>query len=382
MRSHKTSLGNILILAVSLSLSLPVVYYIYQKFRQPSVPRAVYQGRGEEYAMVLYSRKGKRLTEIEGKLKVVTDPFTLYKNYPEQRNESYFINLYGFRGRYLQDRPKKAFIVGGSAAFGQGLQADTETFAHKLGDYMPSYHFINAGIPGILSGQELSYMVHYLDAFKPELYIVFDGWNDIFGPCMCSEELPSARVPIGFHFIFFEIEKRLEAFFKTKMKENQGDGSAAEEPSPLGVKIENEDMLFEEIVQTYIANIDKMHAFARARNADFLLVFQPELGNKRNKSEEERQILVNWERAHAYIKLNIPGQYNALIQRGKNFCRAHGIQFIDINTTPGFSGNSNTLFFDAVHPNALGHEIIAQTIYSVLQKWDTIQRIDTERDFR
>ena len=38
------------------------------------------------------------------------------------------------------------------------------------------------------------------------------------------------------------------------------------------------------------------------------------------------------------------------------------IPFIDINDEPEFSENSQTLFFDVVHPNELGHKIIAKII--------------------
>jgi lysophospholipase L1-like esterase len=368
-RLSKTFLANSLIVLVSLSLSFLAAYYVYRQFMQPSEKKVGSQGADNEYALVFYNQQGKRLTEVDGKLRIITDPFMLYRNAPGQRSKSYFINRYGFRGEFELGVLKRAFVVGGSAAFGQGLQADGETFAHRLDEYIPEYQFINAGIVGVLSGQELSYMVHYLDNFKPALYVVFDGWNDIFGPYMYANAFPSNRVPIGFHFAFFEIENRLESFFEIKMRDqNQKYESGTEKAFPIGMRIENEAMLFEEIAKAYMDNIDKMHAFAQSRNAEFLLVFQPELGNKRNKSEKEKEILINWERAHEYTKRNISERYKLLVKKSKGFCEVNKIRYVDLNAMPEFSDNLNTLFLDVVHPNALGHEIIAKVIHSALQK--------------
>jgi hypothetical protein len=43
---------------------------------------------------------------------------------------------------------------------------------------------------GFLSGQEVAQMVHYLDEFNPSLYIVFDGWNDIYNPYTFAKAWP------------------------------------------------------------------------------------------------------------------------------------------------------------------------------------------------
>lgn len=368
MRSPARFFGNVLMVAVSVILGLLVCYYIYQKWLRSDQHMIVAQGNDNEYALALYSQQGKPLTEIDGNFKIVTDPFMLYRNYPMQSSKSYSIDFWGFRGGYQETASRKAFVVGGSAAFGQGLSSDEETFAHRLDACMPGYRFINAGVIGILSGQELSYMVHYLDSFTPALYVVFDGWNDIFGPYMYARELPSARVPIGFHFAFFEIERRLDSLLKLQTQKNNDDHSPERiGPLPTGFRIEDEAMLFEEIAETYIANIDKMHAFARARQADFFLVFQPELGNKRNKTETERQILAKWEDAYGYSKRHIPGLYKTLIEKAEAFCRAHKIPFLNINTIPQFADNPDTLFLDVVHPNAWGHDIIADAICTSLK---------------
>ena len=43
----------------------------------------------------------------------------------------------------------------------------------------------------------------------------------------------------------------------------------------------NERAFFQKILNTYILNISKMHAFANSQSARFVVVFQPELGKQK-----------------------------------------------------------------------------------------------------
>jgi phospholipase/lecithinase/hemolysin len=57
-----------------------------------------------------------------------------------------------------------------------------------------------------------------------------------------------------------------------------------------------------------------------------------------------------------------------LIVKAKDRFREHSIDFIDINDQPEFAETPQTVFFDVVHPNKLGHELIAQIINRVLEE--------------
>ena len=48
---------------------------------------------------------------------------------------------------------KRIVLVGGSAAFGTGLNSDSETFAHQLEKELESVEVINAAVIGHKSGQ-------------------------------------------------------------------------------------------------------------------------------------------------------------------------------------------------------------------------------------
>src|SRR5262249_24156369 len=131
--------------------------------------------------------------------------------------------------------------------------------------------------------------------------------------------------------------------------------------TPVG-ELLDEKKFFNKILKNYIENISKMHDFAHSRGVKFLLVFQPELGNKKVISEDEKKSLESWNIRFKYLDRKIPEIYKLLISGTKKVLHERKISFIDINDEPEFSENIQTLFFDVVHPNELGHKIIAKII--------------------
>ena len=356
---NKNTFINLAMLVISTGVSIVIGYFIYQ-YSMQSPETVVHQGESNDYALSFYNGKGQKISSPDGTLKLKLDPFTIYTNYPDQASTSYSINSDGFRDTYATNptQEKLAIVLGGSAAFGQGLSSDNLTFASHLSRLNQKYQIMNAAVVGFLSGQELAQMIHVLDKFTPTVYILFDGWNDIFDPYSYAENWPINGGPIGFNNTFFMIERQLAALV-----------AKSEHPKVLPVadkNFNNESEYFQAILSTYIANIDKMNAFANARKAIFLVIFQPELGNKKVLSSDEREILKQWEKAHKYLTKKIPDKYKQLIHKAKTFCEANGIVYIDMNKEVDFSENSNTLFFDVVHPNKQGHKTIATIINKFL----------------
>jgi lysophospholipase L1-like esterase len=354
---------NICVALVSSSVSLSIGYYVYFYMIKPP-KQVIYKPSDNEYLLSFYNRKGERIGEAGGLLKLITDPFTIYMNYPNQKSYRYSINKYGFREGYESKKPHTAIVVGSSAAFGFALDSNEKTFASKVSRYSEKYNVINSAVVGFLSGQELSQMIHYLDDFNPSVYIVFDGWNDIFDPYAFVKNWPVRNAPIGYNNAFFLVENRLAEYFKINQKEQVSQIEALE---PVGDPL-SEDALFQKVLEIYVANIDKMHAFARARGAKFLLIFQPELGNKKVRSSGEQNTLTTWIDKYGYLDKKISERYNKFITEAKRVFQKKKITFIDINDEPEFSENPQMVFFDVVHPNELGHELIARIIHRALEE--------------
>jgi len=114
-------------------------------------------------------------------------------------NKVMYYNSEGFRGpEFTKDKPENTFriiTVGGSTTFGSGV-VDNETYPYHLQELFDSTNLdfkvevINVGIPGAWSGQEVPLILTGLGqleqryptallAYDPDLFIVFDGMNDV-----------------------------------------------------------------------------------------------------------------------------------------------------------------------------------------------------------
>jgi len=92
----------------------------------------------------------------------------------------------------------RVIVLGGSTVMGEGAQQPSLNIVGMLrkgvrvrgltGPNGKSVEFINAGVDGYTSTQEYLYFGSDLLRFKPDLVIVYDGWNDIdindFGPTL------------------------------------------------------------------------------------------------------------------------------------------------------------------------------------------------------
>lgn len=376
----KDAIINLSIFIVSLTVSIVAAYFIYNFFIKTK-NTVVYQGEDSDYALSFYNRKGQKISRPNGTLKLMLDPFTIYRNYPHQKSSSYSLDKFGFRNNFTAQKNDKeskiAFILGGSAAFGQGLDSDDKTFTAKLNRSHQDFKFINSGVVGFLSGQELSQMIHYLDNFNPSFYIVFDGWNDIYDPyifAFARKSWPIRNAPIGYNNTFLTIEDRLAKYYQIERQQKDKDGEQEEEINKEEMNLEEagealpEDRYFTMVVEEYTKNISKMNSFANSRKAKYLVIFQPELGNKKNVSFEEKEMLEDWNKSLGYLDKDIPGKYRNLVFKAKNFCKENNIEYLDINEESEFINERQTVFYDVVHPNELGHEIIAKIIQKKLAK--------------
>jgi len=98
------------------------------------------------------------------------------------------INSHGFRGPEITiDKPAntyRIFAVGGSTTFGSGI-SDNESYPVYLQEKFDEAELdfkvqvINAGIPGIGSEAELELIKNRLENYNPDLYIVYDGVNEL-----------------------------------------------------------------------------------------------------------------------------------------------------------------------------------------------------------
>lgn len=348
---RSSSRAGIAVSVLATLLSAAAAYFLYARFISlDAEPRAPVADEG--YELTLVDRWGRPLSEKPGVLKLVIDPFTLYRNYPGQQTRNFTINERGWRGAVTSDAgAPRAVVLGGSVAFGQGLASDEETFASQLNQMSSDRQFINAAVVGFLSGQELAEMVHYADAVRPNLYVVLDGWNDAY-----VQSFPGAGADeFGYNWhVFDELEERLHRHATDGLSPRSRDRSERERPQW------KDPALQEKITGTYFENLRRMVSFAAARGAALLVVFQPQLSDKQHLTDAEAPILESWRTTYSATHAELARRYQHLVDRARVYCAEQGIAYLDL--TPAFRGDLRTLFADAIHPNKAGHRLIAEQV--------------------
>ena len=388
-KKRKYAIKALIIIALIASFLLVEIYL------QPKENKI--ESSGDQLTFCTHT--GAKITEGSG-LKLATAPFTIYKNFPNQKLNNCSINSLGFRGGEIstdRNQRKRIIVVGGSCAFGHYLKNDNETLAALLEKQNNSYEVINAAVNGFLSGQELTYIVTELVDYDPDVIIAFDGWNDLFFSWYYYlwYGRPREKGELGFNCNVFMniIESPLVAnyqtqtgvfysfrrFFNTLMHKSyimswmQNKLMAIIKKPSINQSVEpaQRNNYLNEIIDTYTCNIKKMHLFCNSLGIKLIIAFQPELGSKANLSADERAILstgsftAGWG-INNYSK-EFPSLYRQFIERSKTILRNNGIDYIDINMEPKFNNSSNTVFSDVVHTNKNGNEIIAQILYEHLK---------------
>jgi hypothetical protein len=278
------------------------------------------------------------LSTQKGGLAAVLDPFTFYANYPRQITPHFKIDEHGLRGGIADDSKPKVFLVGGSAAFGYGLESDDQTITGCLNREVPSYTFVNAGVVGYVSGQECVLMITRLDRFKPVAYLLLDGWNDI------NDSL-GKRPHLGVNNEFEAFGRRLAEYNIVSDKVGN-----AREVFAGGRADEVTDDDIAGVLAVYLANLEKMNAWAGLRGASFCVMFQPLVADREHPTDVEKSLGRN---------VQLHAKYRGFIADAIEFCTGHGIRYCDVARRAEFQDSTETLFIDAVHPSAAGQAVLA-----------------------
>jgi len=108
---------------------------------------------------------------------------------PNYQSPTININSLGFRGaeilKEVSENTFRIFVVGGSSTFGSGSTSDETTIPGFLQKKINGANLdinvevINAGVGGAHSFSETYYIKNILLEFNPNLFIVYDGANDV-----------------------------------------------------------------------------------------------------------------------------------------------------------------------------------------------------------
>ena len=339
----------------------------------------------EPYLAELHTHDGRKISAPVGGIKLGLAPYTVYQTLPSQHTSKFNIDSRGFRGDEgaEQDSRPKIIFVGGSAAFGQGAETDSDTIPSILQQSISSHRFMNAGVIGFLSGQELTYLITDVVDYQPAIVVAYDGWNDVFDGALSPTR---GTNKLGFNTNFFKLEDELAQNYRTQISWSASLSRFLQVPwgksfvlRRIGQAISSrrnqsairtirdlpeaqQKELLARIVNTYVRNVRKMALFSQASGAKFLLVFQPELGQRANTTVKEKEFLTSSTIGKATYNNLFPLLYRQFLAEAKPLLTEAGVAWIDTNESPLYQSDPQTLFSDPIHTNRRGNEIAAQII--------------------
>jgi len=347
-----------IVLSIIFALILGVVIWVLGTRGREESEGLIFHDPHGDYRLSFSTTQGWPVSDRRGKLRMMMDPFSFYRPFPGNTTASYAIDENGFRGDNHYDRPI-IFVIGGSAAFGWGLPSDDSCFSALLEkSFNGSVEIINAGVPGFLSGQELSYLVHRLDPFHPVGYLIFDAWNDLgnqFNEDWLLRRWPNPEHPdMGFNIQFDIFQRRLHSYWAK--------GAGVKPHTESGPKPARDDRYFDLIAATYLSNIERMSDFARARGASVALCTQPEVAAKLSRTEEENTIVAALQKSLHYLDHHTSDRYLELTRRAEALCRKRNIPFAAAGQEDEIRRNPKTLYYDVVHLNKDGQQAVANIV--------------------
>ena len=300
-------------------------------------------------------------------------------------NEICTVDGDGFRGpgpAHASGR-RLAFLLGGSAAFGDYASSDATTITGYLNRIQDEYFFVNAGVPSWNSTQEMFRLTFQILDYRPALVMTFDGSNDAELLLDYSENgMASYAIgaPDSFHRLVTLVDdiranfgkltaiSWLETMFPEvtkgiKRRLKQAARSARARDGSEGPALISENVLHAAAAK-YLSNLKRMHNLAAAEGTRFIAVFQPvsrlhqHVDPKFEPNEEERDAV---ERFHKAVmeKYAHDFEFHDLAKVFDQYYAAVPVIKQDLT--------DETVFVDQVHLYDPGNEIIARHLSRLIR---------------
>jgi len=256
------------------------------------------------------------------------------------------VNSLGCRGPEFSVKKQRGVFrivcLGDSCTYGAGISNDAETYVKRLEKMLNShnnssirYEVINAGVPGYGSFQALMNLQKRVIYWNPDLITVYIGNNNDYEVNRYFDLEPLINLPI-----FLKINNFLERSYLFQLLKS----------SLLKLKLFLMKIIFNDFPAKYRRSAYqvteehflKMAQIARESNFKIIFLNYPYLSGNRilvEQAETNQSI----ERAAKEAKVPLVDIFKALKSQG-----------------------GERLFFDTVHPNIVGHKVIAETIFKTI----------------
>lgn len=293
---------------------------------------------------------------------IIYDETDVRKISPNQHFSTININSHGFRGVEntieKSDDTYRIILLGGSTAFGIGSSSDDTTISGYLQKKLTSNNLhnieiLNAGVGGTISFEEKYFAENYLMEFQPDLFIVYDGGNDVRYRITEPETRINEKNNYSFKFGDYP-------FYRTPFVIDKIVTKFSNANDPIKNILISEDVK-NKIVDTYIENWKN---FCNSNEIDTVVFLQPMVGTGfKQLTESELEFMMHDD---VSMELAMLEDISKNFDKLKNSCTdAKDIRDV-------FDHIESTIYYDQIHVSDAGNKIIAEEIfeqiYSIIKK--------------
>ena len=300
---------------------------------------------------------------------------------PNQHLQTININDQGFRGSEISaqkpDNTYRIFFLGGSTAFGSGSTSDSTTIPGYLQsmydarDLPFEMEVINAGVGGAPSYVEYRTIKDRLLDMDPDLFIIYDGWNDanrhpdnpgisheahskiMRGELTLEEHVSTARGKQSFRDLYADVGlARLVVDIRDNVLQINQDRQRIFDDTPI-----------EEKISIWVDRWNEICTIGGERGFEVIVIVQPALGSG------------NYTMSKSEMELYERGSDDILIERLARYASALPSLDSCANTVDlrgVLDGVDRPIFHDGVHLNDYGNEIVASAIFD--ESYPTVMR--------
>lgn len=292
---------------------------------------------------------------------------TLYETFsgitivsPNQHKDTLNINSHGFRGPDISkekpDDTYRIFTIGGSTMYGYGSTSDKTTIAGYLEQEFENMNLgmnvevINAGIPAADSYSESIYIKNRLIEFEPDLFIVYDGWNDLDHDIM---EISESTLEISdeenseLKFKNFPFYRTPFVIWKILYSSSSHWDNYIIDESKTDKKID-----------LWIERWDNICNLGKIKNFDTIVTIQPMLGTGNKILSPDETSLAPYMNEHFSIIRGLEKMESQVNELDKNCVKTASLKNI-------FDGIDEPVFYDIGHTNDFGNKIIAKKLFEI-----------------
>ena len=285
----------------------------------------------------------------------------VYQYEPNQFLDTININSHGFRGEefdLIKDPQQyRIMMVGGSTTFGSGSTSDDATIPAFLQSEfkknMYDVEIINAGVGAADSREEAYKIRHIFKKFNPDLFIIYDGWNDSFQILNKDEINPNISR--------FEVQDSQKSIIQKFIRDYLQEYRTVFVINPL---IQNyyfsfflNDDVYQKHADIWSLRWEKICQENNKDSIKTIILLQPVVGSGEKKLSYD-------EKRHAdYIK------QVKIREQMKYFAKSFPIQSCDasIDLRNALDEVKQPIFYDGAHMIDAGYEIIAKAIFQEIK---------------